>query len=191
MAKGFAIGGSRASSLCRFNTQEGTEIINESGLCEWSRGWNSLPKPEDFDTAHAGMRSAVIETSNRVFKRTVNKFRSVNSNIPVVEFSHGVAAKMINCYLKALYVLGLIPFEEAEQDRRDAIHPPIDRLLLNGLIENKHNNQLVADRIDIWRYYRKKAWSKFDSADYEKVISEVRSVTQGQMWKIEAYWPLG
>ncbi len=84
--------------------------------------------------------------------------------------THGVAAKLINVYLKAIFVCG----GHHDHQRVRVLHPPIDRLLLRNLGWNNIG-----------------PWSHFESNTYEEVIDCIRKkIGTGQpVWKIEEYWP--
>ena len=99
-----------------------------------------------------------------------------------IDFTHGVAAKLINIYFKSAFVCG----GYHNHHRVKKLHPPIDGLLLDGLKENN-----VGGRRDRWDLYSKKRWSNFDCDTYESVIADIRaslSADQG-LWLIEKYWP--
>lgn len=165
-----------ASPKCRFRTEIGTELISISGLKEWGRGWETLPAPIDFDRRHREMRIEIV----RLAKEKLPPGDRLN-------FTHGVAAKLINVYLKARFVVGAScrhPSNDADKLQQiSTIHPPIDRLLLKQL-EQKD----VGGRKSLWRSFRVIGWSNFNSDQYEQVIDVVRDVTAGNLWTIESYW---
>ena len=99
-------------------------------------------------------------------------------------FTHGVAAKLINCYFKALFVCGMPgALPDVQQRKLNAIHPPVDRLLMTQL--TTYNAGGVAA---FWRHYRDIGWSAFDSSQYEAVIDAIRALTKGELWRVEEYW---
>ncbi|QRM35456.1 hypothetical protein [Microvirga sp. VF16] len=164
-----------ASKKCRFSVLAGVKLIEQSGLSQMAAGWNMLPDPEEFDAYHRGMRERLVALAPFI----------VGSG-PCREFTHGVAAKLINCYLKPLYVVGPSDpqaMPEAQQEKLNAVHPPIDRLLLTSLIAADTGPRRV-----IWRKAKETGWSTFSSADYEAVIEAVRDFTSGELWKIERHW---
>lgn len=94
--------------------------------------------------------------------------------------SHGVAAKLINCYLKSRFICG----PHFANERVQSLHPPIDRTLLKALRKND-----VGGRKKEWAAAEKKAWSKYKSEDYEHVIQLMRDALGGQpLWTIEQHW---
>ncbi len=149
----------------RFKVETARSILEAAKLNEVARSVSSLPAAKDFDAAHRKWRKAVIGASkNRGF-----------------DFTHGVAAKLINIYLKATFVSA----GHHDNPRVRAIHPPIDSILLDSLYENDVGG-LRAE----WQRARKLRWSKLGSKQYEDVIRAVRqAVGPGQgLWTIEQYW---
>ena len=99
----------------------------------------------------------------------------------ITNFTHGVAAKLINMYLKVGFVCG----GHYENERVKALHPPIDSLLLDTL--SKENvGGLKAE----WNRFRRVRWSKLSSEQYEDVIKHIRvAICNSPLWTVEQYWP--
>jgi hypothetical protein len=96
-------------------------------------------------------------------------------------FTHGIAAKIINCYLKVRFVCA-----GAHNDARvQALHPPIDEVLLKELARLDFGGQA-----NQWRKFRQARWSKFDSTTYQSVIDLIRQTLPADepIWKIEEHW---
>jgi hypothetical protein len=94
--------------------------------------------------------------------------------------THGVAAKLINCYVKVRLVCAGCHDDE----RVKAMHPPIDEVLLKRLAELD-----VGGFKQKWRAAGATRWSKFNSDQYERVIDLVRRALPGQpLWRIEEHW---
>jgi hypothetical protein len=157
---------SRAASVkgCRFKVKIGREILEASGFTPDLSQPDQLPVPERMDEEHRQWRVAVIEAAKT----------------HGLAFPHGVAAKLINCYLKSRFVCG----GYHGRDRVCHLHPPIDDELLKALIEND-----VGGYIKQWRQARRWRWSKFTSEQYEGVIALIRRCLNGEaLWKIEKHW---
>jgi hypothetical protein len=162
-----AWGASRAAStstLNRFRVETGKAIIEAAGLQHLLAGPEALPEPDEMDEAHRAWRQRVIAAAQT----------------HGLVFTHGVAAKLINVYLK----IGLVNTAYHEHPRVAAIHPPIDRELLDGLAKEDQPNAQQ------WRQFRDAAWSKYDSAKYEQVIAAVRVLLgpKAPLWRIEQAW---
>ena len=95
-------------------------------------------------------------------------------------FTHGVAAKLINCYLKSRLVCGGYHTDARVKN----LHPPIDDVMLRTLA-----------RLDIggyrkeWQRARAARWSKLDSDGYEQLIRLIRLCLKDKpLWMVEQYW---
>lgn len=120
-----------------------------------------LPSPSEIDREHRRWRTKIIKAS---------RARG--------EITHGRAAKLINCYLKARFVCAGHHMHPHVQ----ALHPPIDRLLLRTLSRKK-----VPGLRGI--FSSTGGWSNFSSDQYEEVISRIRDHLKGApMWAIEQDW---
>ena len=95
-------------------------------------------------------------------------------------FTHGVAAKLINMYLKTIFVCGGYDSHE----KVISLHPPIDAVLLKSLRKNN-----VGGFKDEWKKAEDIKWSKFSSEEYENVISCIKeTMKEKPLWKIEEHW---
>lgn len=156
----------RAASVkgCRFGVEEGRKILEESGFVEGFSTPNSLPEPSDMDNRHREWRISMLKSAS----------------IMGLEFTHGVAAKLINCYLKARFVCAGLHADI----RVASLHPPIDKLLLEELSSVNFGNQRKT-----WKNFSAKGWSKFSSGEYEEVIHLIRrNIGDQPLWMIEEFW---
>jgi hypothetical protein len=161
-----------ASSKCRFKVRIGVELIEATALRAWGNGWASLPTPDTFDVAHRELREHLVRES-------LLRVSSITGT-----FTHGVAAKLINCYLKPIYACGTLPTDPDSLNKLNALHPPIDRLLLDGLAQSSTGAAAAA-----WRKWRSEGWSKFNSDQYEAVIAAIRTKAHCRpLWEIEEFW---
>ena len=158
---------SRAASTktCRFNVLQGKNIIEAVALNRLLSDPQLLPTPDQIDCKHREWRAAAICAAN---------------GKDLTGFSHGVAAKLINVYLKSAFVCA---GHEAHANVA-ALHPPIYSLLLNELQAAN-----IGDLAEQWAIARKVRWSKFNSEQYEAVISTIRKAMGGAaLWQVEAHW---
>lgn len=156
----------RAASVngCRFSVEKAKEILEASGLNQLLADPNNLPLPQDADARHREWRNSVIEAANN-FGLT---------------FTHGVAAKLINIYLKAGFVCG----GHHAHANVQALHPPIDSVLLKELYAKNIGGYRSA-----WNKARKICWSNLNSEQYESVILNIRNSMPNQaLWEVEQYW---
>ncbi len=157
--------GARASKLCRFKVWQGVAILEASGFDTAFATPLFLPEPKQLAAIHKTWREAVIKSAQ-------------NHGL---EFTHGIAAKLINCYLKVRFVSG----GDYEHERVKSLHPPIDALLLAALAQGDFGGHAQA-----WRRLHDARWSRFDSATYQEVIDLIRQSMPARepLWKIEEYW---
>ena len=156
------------SPLCRFTISVGQSVIDKSGLKSIASSIDNLPRPNDFDDFHKFLRKSVIDSA-------------VEEGISRDKFTHGVAAKLINVYFKSIFVCG----DKYDDPRVKVIHPPIDSVLLDDLYKND-----VGGLRNDWKKAKEFKWSKFDSDQYESVISAIKTIDFGNdgLWKVEFYW---
>jgi hypothetical protein len=150
---------------CRFKVHQAKAILE---ACDFNAAFSRtehLPSPENIDRTHKKWREAIIKAAKR---------RGLN-------FTHGVAAKLINCYLKVRFVCA----GQHEHKRVKCLHPPIDNVMLDELVVQDYGGFKKQ-----WRQFRKIQWSKFDSAAYQSVIDHIRkSLPENEpLWKIEEFW---
>jgi hypothetical protein len=158
---------SRAASVkgCRFSVEQGKAILERVQLNRLLPSPENLPAPKSFDEVHREWRNQVVSAAQELG----------------LEFTHGVAAKLINTYLKAAFVCG----GYHNHIRVKAIHPPIDSLLLNEL-----SRQNVGGFRRAWNEARQIRWSKLNSDEYERVIHSIRAALKpdAALWEAEQYW---
>jgi hypothetical protein len=166
-----AVTAARSSPNCRFTRDQGVLIIERSGLSKLM-AWQDVPIADDSDGTHRELREAVCKAAGCILDTTPERF------------TNGVAAKLINVYLKCLFLCGPEPLRDASmQEKANALHPPIDRFLLGNLAVRN-----VGGRAWFWRKQSRIGWSNFGSEDYQRTIDNIRDVTSGALWTIEQYW---
>jgi hypothetical protein len=156
----------RAASVngCRFKVERAQEIIEAVGLRQYIENSDTLPDALTVDRQHESWREAVIVAAGQ-------------RNLI---FTHGIAAKLINIYLKAGVVCG------GHHDHANISyqHPPIDKVLLNEL-----GNLNIGGFRREWRADSASGWSNFNSAQYQAVITRIRvAIPNTPLWKVEQYW---
>jgi hypothetical protein len=157
---------SRAASVkgCRFRVEQGRTILEAAGFRAGLSEPALLPAPVDVDSWHRDKREAAVAAASELG----------------LTFTHGVAAKLINVYLKSRFICG----GQHEHERVRALHPPIDDELLKALAKGD-----VGGCARDWRKARRLRWSKFSSAEYETVIDLIRQCLGDRpLWVIEEYW---
>ena len=160
----WAAGRAASVSGCRFTARKAQKILEAAGLNRVLAEAQRLPSPGRVDAVHRGWRRKVIAAAAAEGRR----------------FTHGVAAKLINVYMKAGFVCG-----GRHQHRHvRALHPPIDSVLLDELARNNFGGLRAK-----WNAAKKARWSKFKSNQYEALIRHIRRALKGSaLWKIEEHW---
>jgi len=156
---------------CRFTVEQGKSILEGAGLKQIASGINNLPGSNDFDAKHCEWRIEIIKEAK---KHNDKKGKSL-------QFTHGVAAKLINIYLKSVYVCS----GNHDDPKVKAIHPPIDSVLLEALYQ-----QNIGGKRTDWQAARIARWSKLDSSQYQNVITAIKGVfsSGSGLWQVEKYW---
>ena len=94
-------------------------------------------------------------------------------------------------YLKAFYL------ESLETSFGRLIHPPIDRILLKGLIAEKKNKEFFdfekfIDHRHLSGTPRLPAWTKLDKRDYLGIIAKIKEYLLDakvkSLWQVESAW---
>lgn len=147
--------GSAASVNGCFKVWQAKKILEDARLDEVARSITNLPQPGEFDDQHLNWRERIINVARNYMDNDGNAF----------SFTHGVAAKLINIYLKPIFICG----DNHEDLKVKAIHPPIDSVLLDALYE-----QNIGEQKSEWQAARKIRWSKLNSDQYQNVISAIK-----------------
>jgi hypothetical protein len=154
-----------SSSTCRFRVKDGKAIIEEVGLQNLVLGVTIPTQPEKMDAFHSGLRQKVVQAALR------HGFA----------FSDGIAAKLINVYLKAFLLLD----QDGESPTIAELHPPVDREMLRALIASGLGNN------ELWCISQEVGWTHFSGPQYEAVIAGLRELLGPgtPLWMAEQYWP--
>lgn len=164
----------RASKNCRFAVSDGFKLLKLIELDKLASGIESLPSASGFDEMHHNWCSELV----RIAPKNLSK-------PPMKKFSYGVAAKLVNCYLKPLFMEHLLECSESDvRSKVNAIHPPIDSILLRNLGQCDPD----PERAKQWRRWNSTGWSNFEPETCFPVIERIREVTSGELWRIEAFW---
>lgn len=164
------------SAVRGLSVRSAKHLIEDAGLKLLECNPDNLPGPDDksIDDQHRGWREAMV-------KEAQAKGIQFNRKNGLHPFTHGYAAKLINIYLKTVFVCG----GHEKHPNVEGIHPPIDSELLNGLSKCKS-----VTNPDFWKEADIRGWTSYDSDYYEKVIQAIRNQLGNEpLWKIEKCWP--
>ncbi|MFW8635780.1 hypothetical protein [Cribrihabitans pelagius] len=147
------------------------QLLRAAGCERFCIGMGSLPEPLEFDDCHARWRQQLIGCAEAS---------------GLAGFSHGRAAKLINVFLKSLYLSDFRCLQDQlgqTPSKIDAMHPPIDRVLLSEL--KRHGPPGLKAAI---RTCGNTNWTTMDSESYQHLIDAIKAETAGRLWMIESYW---
>lgn len=164
--------------VCTFPVSAGAQLLRMSDLKWLSLGSHWLPHSrEGFDQAHQLWCEAIL--------------RDAQGEIST-SFTYGISAKLVNCYLKALFLQTMVglpfdPYTERDEMGRDAstrfLHPPIDRLLMEEVA--RRSDAVTKNK---WKRLIGIGWSKFSQGDYADAIGLCRETVGEDVAQIEACW---
>lgn len=157
---------SRASSVkgCRFSVLQGKMLLEKIGIVDLVNAPDNLPTSQEMDAKHKEWRHSIV----------------LEAKAMGLLFTHGVAAKLINMYLKTIFVCGGYNTHKNVA----GMHPPIDAVLLKSLRLND-----VGGFKEQWKKAEKAKWSKFSSEEYEAVIKHIKyCMNKEPLWLIEEHW---
>ena len=167
-----------ASPLCRFKVETGMAILEACGF-DSKFTVDNLPEPDKLNDQHKNWREKVIGEAKK--HKQAQKKAGKASQHKDLAFTHGIAAKLINCYLKVRFVCG----GYQDKVKVKCLHPPIDEVLLKELAKANFGGHKKE-----WSEFRQKRWSKFNSKTYQGVIDLIQqSLPENEpLWKIEEHW---
>jgi len=168
-----------ASPKCRFKVKFGFDLLVDAGINADVDLPTTAKRFDDWHTETCKRLIALVQERGAEFDNKDKTKKSVKEC-----FTYGVAAKLLNCYLKVRFVQ---PCNECRSV--DFIHPPIDRLLLDALYAYDKEKERYKKFTPDWRRFRDIGWSKFDEDNYLEVIKTVKERMNGDpLWRIEFCW---
>lgn len=163
---------SRAASVkgCRFTVKRGRDILEACGFNpQQPSKLEHLPEDSAIDIQHREWRKLACASAKKLAEKN-----------DTYKFTHGVAAKLINVYLKTRFVCG----GYHDDPKVKALHPPIDKLLLEELAR-----QNIGEHRKEWKSASNKGWSRMTSCEYEKLIDLIKNaLSKKPLWMIEEHW---
>lgn len=156
-------------------------MLKKIGLYDLVKdGAKWLPAPEDFDEKHR-------EWCEKICKNATSC--GVKQDI-----SHGIAAKLINVFIKTFMPPDIETCPNNIKAKWYAVHPPIDRKVLKKM-KNKIKNKDFWSSLPGTQY---PSWQQFNTKDYQGVINLIREDLRTRLkrspgdsvplWKNERFW---
>ena len=110
------------------------------------------------------------------------------NNKSLNNYTYGIAAKILNCYLKVFFLESF-----GNQKFADFIHPPVDAILLKAL--RKEDKKLFNFKNSIFTnigIQKIPTWTRINQDEYKEIIKLMKeflsSKNQNGLWKIEFFW---
>lgn len=147
-----------------FTVELGCEIIDLLNLKRFLKNPDIIPTTaSELDKRHDKWRKEARDAARKHFQ---------------VKLTDGRAAKLINSYFKSALVCG----DYHNHPKVSQLHPPIDRILL----ENLANDKRTKDRFN----WVAENWTDFNSERYNAAIKNLRKLLPSDtpFWKIEKFW---
>lgn len=143
------------------------EFAEHEFVLALDREFGAVHSRDGFDQWHHGFVTELKQHSARIVGRPA---------------SYGVAAKLLNTYLKLYFVHEISNSGVGEQF--SYVHPPVDGVLIRRFqtMEGEGNPEIAG---------LSSAWSTFTEEDYRSTIDVMRHFTERRghpLWRIEAYW---
>jgi hypothetical protein len=156
----------RAAQRNFTNVQNLKDALESSGIQHFLLDPASLDtQPTRFEELHRAWCRAICQA---LTARNVKK-----------KVAYGRAAKLVAIYLKSMVICGGAAYSALGR----AIHPPIDRRLLQALAAEPAFAQTRAE----WRQIN---WTQLEEDRYYRLIQQLRSALPQEIpfWMLEEYW---
>ncbi|WP_100644035.1 hypothetical protein [Alteromonas facilis] len=181
------------STKFRFSVELGKRLLMQCNLSETEfleriNLVQEFTSQEEFDAWHNSFILEMLDESR--VNEVITRFNlESKKSLDCRNFTYGIAAKMLNVYLKVFFLgeLGAKKFA-------DFIHPPIDRLLLEQLrkIDKEHFSFKKHDFPNHKLNSGVPAWTQLDNKQYSLIIQKIKQYLANQsvegMWQIEFAW---
>jgi hypothetical protein len=142
--------------------QVGTKLIDLSGLPKNLEANGLAQSAEAFDALHQIWCTSIINAAKGM----------------KIRLTYGVAAKLVNVYLKVRAVSGI----QAPIKGSEFVHPPIDGILLRRL-----SRQAIGGRRD----WHSAPWTQLNQHQYAALVSQIRqALDSAPLWQIEEHWKI-
>ena len=157
-------------------------FIDELTFTNFIKEIKNFKSQKEYDSWHY----SVIENMRKKSDDLQLLLEKHNKNYE--DYSYGIAAKLLNCYLKVFFLEYF-----GKEKFADFIHPPIDRLLLLAL--QKEDPKLFNFNNDVFvsvKYPKIPVWTKINVNEYTSIINLINEfiLSRGQkgLWRSEAFW---
>ena len=119
-SKGFKFSVKLGSKLLLFGTSE--RQASDQDFIDYLKQIETFNSQDDYDFWHH-QTIENMTSDNDELKKLLNSHNKSHNN-----YTYGIAAKLLNCYLKVFFLESF-----GKQNFADFIHPPVDAILLKAL----------------------------------------------------------
>ena len=179
-SKGFKFSVKLGSKLLLFGTSE--RQASDQDFIDYIKQIETFSSQDDYDSWHHQTIANMI-SDNDELKKLLNSYNKSHNN-----YTYGIAAKLLNCYLKVFYLESF-----GNQNFADFIHPPVDAILLKAL--RKDDKKLFNFKNSIFTnigVQKIPTWTRINKNEYKTIIKLMKefvaSKNENGLWKIESFW---
>ena len=179
-SKGFKFSVELGSKLLLFGTSKSQTSDQE--FIDYIKQIETFNSQDDFDSWHHQTIVNMI-TDSYEFRQLLDTHNKSHNN-----YTYGIAAKLLNCYLKVFFLESF-----GKQNFAEFIHPPVDAILLKAL--RKDDKKLFNFENSIFTnigVQKIPTWTRINENEYKTIIKLMKefvsSKNENGLWKIESFW---
>ena len=179
-SKGFKFSVELGSKLLLFG-KKGSQASDQEFI-DYIKQIENFNSQDDYDSWH---HQTIVNMTSYTdeLKQLLDKHNKSFNN-----YTYGIAAKILNCYLKVFFLESF-----GNQKFADFIHPPVDAVLLKAL--RKEDKKLFNFKNSIFTnigVLKIPTWTRINENEYKMIIKLMKefvsSKNQKGLWKIESFW---
>ena len=179
-SKGFKFSVELGSKLLLFGKKRSQASDQE--FIDYIKQIENFNSQDDYDSWH---HQTIVNMTSYTdeLKQLLDKHNKSFNN-----YTYGIAAKILNCYLKVFFLESF-----GNQKFADFIHPPVDAILLKAL--RKEDKKLFNFKNSVFTnigVLKIPTWTRINENEYKmiiKLMKEFLSIKgQNGLWKIESFW---
>ena len=179
-SKGFKFSVELGSKLLLFGKKRSQASDQE--FIDYIKQIENFNSQDDYDSWH---HQTIVNMTSYTdeLKQLLDKHNKSFNN-----YTYGIAAKILNCYLKVFFLESF-----GNQKFADFIHPPVDAILLKAL--RKEDKKLFNFKNSVFTnigVLKIPTWTRINENEYKMIIKLMKefvsSKNQKGLWKIESFW---
>ena len=179
-SKGFKFSVELGSKLLLFG-KKGSQASDQEFI-DYIKQIENFNSQDDYDSWH---HQTIVNMTSYTdeLKQLLDKHNKSFNN-----YTYGIAAKILNCYLKVFFLESF-----GNQKFADFIHPPVDAILLKAL--RKEDEKLFNFKNSVFTnigVLKIPTWTRINENEYKEIIKLMKEFLsikgQNGLWKIESFW---